>query len=198
MLCVAKRRSSAALPLSHLFNRSLCSLSGEAGVCSNGINGVESDSGDYCCPTSCGVCDGADCAADGEGCCGDVIEKSGVMCDDSETAPCIIDGTPHKYIIRNLALLTNAVSPSPPLDPSASTVLSFSNHSYDGVALMSCASYFTSFPSGVWNVPLTLPPLPFGFPLPPRPARCTPCRRCGQAHPRARSYPYHADRQHGW
>lgn len=62
-------------------------------MCSNGIDGVESEDGDYCCPASCGVCDGDDCAADGEGCCGDVIEESGVMCDDSEVAPCIIDGT---------------------------------------------------------------------------------------------------------
>lgn len=68
---------------------------GEAGVCSNGIHGVESKSGDYCCPTSCGVCDGADCAMGGDGCCGDYIEKSGVMCDDSEVAPCIIDTGTH-------------------------------------------------------------------------------------------------------
>ncbi|CAM9505978.1 unnamed protein product [Ectocarpus fasciculatus] len=61
------------------------------GVCSNGIPGVESASGDYCCPASCKACDGDNCYLDGLFCCGDDIEETGVLCDDSEEAPCIID-----------------------------------------------------------------------------------------------------------
>lgn len=64
---------------------------GTAGVCSNGIPGIESASGDYCCPATCRACDGDNCYLDGLFCCGDDIEESGVLCDDSEEAPCIID-----------------------------------------------------------------------------------------------------------
>lgn len=68
-----------------------CSFCGAAGVCSNGVPGVESASGDYCCPASCKACDGDNCYLDGLFCCGDDIEETGVLCDDSEEAPCIID-----------------------------------------------------------------------------------------------------------
>ncbi|CAM9578421.1 unnamed protein product [Ectocarpus sp. 12 AP-2014] len=61
------------------------------GVCSNGIPGIESANGDYCCPATCRACDGDNCYLDGLFCCGDDIEETGVLCDDSEEAPCIID-----------------------------------------------------------------------------------------------------------
>jgi len=63
----------------------------KSGVCSNGIPGIESANGEYCCPATCGECDASDCTDDGTGCCGVELERSGVMCDDSEAAPCIID-----------------------------------------------------------------------------------------------------------
>lgn len=93
VVCSASDRAVLGSWLCRLILSALSTHPVEAGVCSNGIDGVESETGDYCCPSSCGICDGADCAADGEGCCGAVIEESGVMCDVSEVAPCIIDGT---------------------------------------------------------------------------------------------------------
>lgn len=65
-------------------------------VCSNGIAGVQATSVDVCCVEACGQCGGPGCdpgnsstltAAD---CCSSEIEQSGVLCDVTGTAPCII------------------------------------------------------------------------------------------------------------
>ena len=65
-------------------------------ACSNGIAGVEASG--MCCTLGCGTCGGPGCgsrgAADGltaEDCCAWRIRDSGVFCDVSGTAPCIID-----------------------------------------------------------------------------------------------------------
>ena len=64
--------------------------------CSNGISGVEASG--MCCTLGCGTCGGRGCgrrgAADGltaADCCTSRIRRSGVFCDDTLTAPCIID-----------------------------------------------------------------------------------------------------------
>ena len=65
-------------------------------ACSNGITGVEASG--MCCALGCGTCGGPGCgkrgAADGltaADCCVSRIRRSGVFCDVSGTAPCIID-----------------------------------------------------------------------------------------------------------
>lgn len=55
--------------------------------------GIENNMGTVCCPTAvCGdVCGGTSCEdVDHENCCSGGIEESGIYCDDSGTAPCII------------------------------------------------------------------------------------------------------------
>lgn len=64
-------------------------------MCSNGISGVERDG--YCCPLMCGACGGSGCSQrarvaglTSDDCCVTRINESGVYCDESGTAPCII------------------------------------------------------------------------------------------------------------
>lgn len=64
-------------------------------TCSNGISGVERDG--YCCPLVCGACGGSGCSQrarvvglTSDDCCVTRIGESGVYCDDSGMAPCII------------------------------------------------------------------------------------------------------------
>ncbi|CAM9760210.1 unnamed protein product [Ascophyllum nodosum] len=65
-------------------------------TCSNGISGVEGFG--QCCTLGCGICDAKGCVARArdagltkEDCCVSRIKTSGVFCDVSGTAPCIID-----------------------------------------------------------------------------------------------------------
>eukprot|EP00752_Nemacystus_decipiens_P001722 g1665.t1 len=60
--------------------------------CPNGIEGIDAN-GIVCCPLSCGECAGEGCALRPGGlsdCCGGTIKESGVFCEDSGEAPCII------------------------------------------------------------------------------------------------------------
>lgn len=63
-------------------------------TCSNGVEGFDAN-GVVCCPLSCGGCSGSKCASmpgGYSGCCGGGIKASGVLCSESATAPCVIDG----------------------------------------------------------------------------------------------------------
>ena len=65
-------------------------------TCSNGIEGIDAN-GVVCCPVGCGACAGSGCASRPGGsseCCGGAIKSSGVYCDDSGAAPCIIGSAP--------------------------------------------------------------------------------------------------------
>ena len=73
-----------------------CSSSDSASTCSNGVFGVEA--GGVCCVTQCGRCGGVGCssrAADfglgADDCCIGTIMDSGMPCDETMEAPCIID-----------------------------------------------------------------------------------------------------------
>ncbi|CAN0355754.1 unnamed protein product [Ascophyllum nodosum] len=64
-------------------------------TCSNGIVGVER--GTFCCALGCGTCGGTGCGEHGrdegltaEDCCTSRISESGVYCENSGNAPCII------------------------------------------------------------------------------------------------------------
>ena len=60
--------------------------------CLDGVDGIE-HKGIVCCPLECGECAGEGCSLRPGGssaCCGGAIKSSGVMCSDSEEAPCII------------------------------------------------------------------------------------------------------------
>ena len=66
-----------------------------APACSNGVPGVEADG--VCCVAECETCGGAGCrnraravGLTSDDCCVQRISDSGVYCDDSETAPCIV------------------------------------------------------------------------------------------------------------
>ncbi|CAN0481648.1 unnamed protein product, partial [Hapterophycus canaliculatus] len=62
-------------------------------TCIDGVSGILSPDG-YCCTLSCGTCGGGGCHSRPGGvssCCGSQILSSGVMCDESEEAPCIVD-----------------------------------------------------------------------------------------------------------
>lgn len=65
-----------------------------SGTCSNGISGVDSVNGDFCCPTLCGMCGGPGCSSfpgGADNCCTSVISQQDVLCSESGTAPCIIN-----------------------------------------------------------------------------------------------------------
>lgn len=71
-----------------------------SGTCSDGTEGIDGN-GVVCCPLNCGLCGGSTCAAAGtaaglgaSACCGGGIKNSGVYCDDSKAAPCIIGSAP--------------------------------------------------------------------------------------------------------
>lgn len=70
-------------------------------MCSNGLEGVQSTSNDVCCVDGCGVCGGVGCtpantsALTAGDCCASEIVESGVFCDVSGAAPCIV--TTGKY-----------------------------------------------------------------------------------------------------
>ncbi|CAM9946003.1 unnamed protein product [Ascophyllum nodosum] len=63
--------------------------------CGSGISGIKSGRGEICCVKGCGKCGGSGCGAiDGytaDECCEGNIESSGVLCEDTGEAPCIID-----------------------------------------------------------------------------------------------------------
>ncbi|CAM9883744.1 unnamed protein product [Pylaiella littoralis] len=59
-------------------------------TCSNGVFGVESESGDVCCDVGCGMCGGARCIGDGD-CCEHTVQLRDEMCEDVGVAPCIIN-----------------------------------------------------------------------------------------------------------
>ncbi|CAM9758911.1 unnamed protein product, partial [Ectocarpus sp. 6 AP-2014] len=71
-----------------------CFISGvEPATCSNGVVGVENEMGTVCCPIECGdTCGGEECVMNALLCCSSSITDSGVYCDESDEAPCIIGG----------------------------------------------------------------------------------------------------------
>lgn len=74
------------------------------GTCSNGIEGVDNN-GAACCSLSCGTCGGRGCGSRPGGsseCCRGRIKASGVYCDDSGAAPCIIGSEPGELEVRRL------------------------------------------------------------------------------------------------
>lgn len=62
-------------------------------VCSNGIEGIQSKNS--CCALECGQCGGAGCSTvlglGANVCCESAVQTSGVLCDETNKAPCIID-----------------------------------------------------------------------------------------------------------
>lgn len=84
--------SIAPAPPRRLTIASVCVGQAVQELCTNGVPGIENGMGTVCCPSLCGgICGGTGCeAADVENCCAGAIVDSGVYCDDSETAPCII------------------------------------------------------------------------------------------------------------
>lgn len=74
-----------------------------ASTCEHGVAGVQS--GSYCCTVGCETCGGSGCSARGfnltrEDCCTTDIEVAGVLCSESETAPCIIGESLINRIVR--------------------------------------------------------------------------------------------------
>ena len=70
--------------------------------CSDGTTGVDGH-GEVCCPIGCSQCTGKGCGSAGaafglgaDDCCGSNIKDSGVYCDDTNEAPCIIGSAPGK------------------------------------------------------------------------------------------------------
>ena len=67
-------------------------------VCSNGYTGIESSNGLACCVAECGQCGGVGCSTvglpdlGGEACCSSDIVDFGVSCEDTDSAPCYIEG----------------------------------------------------------------------------------------------------------
>ncbi|CAN0397850.1 unnamed protein product, partial [Pylaiella littoralis] len=67
--------------------------------CSDGTPGVDGN-GVVCCSSGCTQCGGPKCSTsslphfDGSDCCGGTIKESGVYCDESHEAPCIIRNPP--------------------------------------------------------------------------------------------------------
>lgn len=67
-----------------------------AQTCDGGIEGVQSTSLDVCCVADCGVCGGVGCTPANTStltagdCCTTEISESGVFCDVSGAAPCIL------------------------------------------------------------------------------------------------------------
>eukprot|EP00752_Nemacystus_decipiens_P010756 g9573.t1 len=67
-----------------------------AAVCSNGLEGIQSTSADVCCVEGCTLCGGVGCtppngsALTSADCCTSEIILSGVFCDESLAAPCIV------------------------------------------------------------------------------------------------------------
>ncbi|CAN0254059.1 unnamed protein product [Pylaiella littoralis] len=69
-------------------------------TCSDGTEGIDGN-GVVCCPIGCGQCGGPGCTTSGAAaglgsgdCCGGPIKSSGVYCDDTNEAPCIIGNAP--------------------------------------------------------------------------------------------------------
>ncbi|CAN0146091.1 unnamed protein product, partial [Hapterophycus canaliculatus] len=57
-------------------------------TCSDGIVGVESESGDVCCGYRCGTCGGDRCVGWGD-CCEETIQAEEELCSVTNAAPCI-------------------------------------------------------------------------------------------------------------
>lgn len=77
-------------------------------MCSNGIVGIQSKNS--CCALECGQCGSDGCSTvnglGAEMCCETVIAESGELCEDSGSAPCIIDaGTCTYYIYIHMVFL---------------------------------------------------------------------------------------------
>lgn len=71
-----------------------------AKTCSDGTEGVDGN-GVVCCTIGCTQCGGPGCGVAGvaaglgaSDCCGGIIKASGVYCDDTNTAPCIVGSAP--------------------------------------------------------------------------------------------------------
>lgn len=84
----------------HLF---LLTLIQSDETCRNGLTGVENSA--VCCNAGCGICGGYDCheqareaALTPDDCCVTNIIASGVYCDDSQSAPCIMGINNSKYL----------------------------------------------------------------------------------------------------
>ncbi|CAN0255216.1 unnamed protein product [Pylaiella littoralis] len=72
----------------------------ETNTCIGGTEGIDGN-GVVCCPLGCGECGGSKCGKAGtaaglgaDACCGGAIKDSGVYCDDTYQAPCIIGSAP--------------------------------------------------------------------------------------------------------
>lgn len=59
-------------------------------VCTGNIPGIESADGQVCCVAECGQCGGAGCSSAGPAseCCVTDIISTGVLCSETEMAPC--------------------------------------------------------------------------------------------------------------
>ena len=74
------------------------SSGGIISVCSNGYTGIESSNGLACCVAECGQCGGVGCSTvglpdlGGEACCSSDIVDFGVSCEETDSAPCYIEG----------------------------------------------------------------------------------------------------------
>ncbi|CBJ33670.1 Unsaturated glucuronyl hydrolase, family GH88 [Ectocarpus siliculosus] len=69
-------------------------------TCSNGVEGIDGN-GVVCCPLECNECGGTGCTNSGraaglgsESCCGGGVKASGMYCDETNEAPCIIGSRP--------------------------------------------------------------------------------------------------------
>lgn len=73
------------------------------GTCVDGTPGVDGNN-IVCCASGCSPCAGSGCSMNslplgGDDCCGTQIKESGVYCDDSGTAPCIIGSDPDGKLV---------------------------------------------------------------------------------------------------
>ncbi|CAN0300536.1 unnamed protein product, partial [Laminaria digitata] len=62
-------------------------------LCSNGLPGVESATNPVCCESECGTCGGRGCGGrpgGADACCVGSITDSGMMCNVTMAAPCIV------------------------------------------------------------------------------------------------------------
>lgn len=93
----------------------LLAFSTDSSTCSDGTVGLESSDGLVCCTAGCGSCGGLGCSTlylpdyNASDCCVINIENSGVMCEDSGTAPCILEGK-HLYPSHGIAVYSSQLS----------------------------------------------------------------------------------------
>ena len=104
---VCPRRCERPSPLGTLHMSLMFDRAGPTCPTAGGdIPGINA-SNKVCCSTSCGTCGGSECSSRPGGkssCCGSGVKSSGLYCDETNAAPCIIGSRPEGMSSRLHAL----------------------------------------------------------------------------------------------